>query len=516
MQYCLPSPNHRPFDHMLFKNLSKKIGIIQLEHSKLFYSLVCVIYFVISYNSKGFNNADEHFQIIEFAQYKLGNSTASDLAWEFNSRIRPSLQPTLCFLVFKILGMLGITDSYILAFSLRLLTGIASLAAIRYFTRSYRGLVKEENVNVFLVMSYFLWFLPYINVRFSSETWSGIMFLFFLSLIIRGGYKTNWQKSALLGLIFGLSVLFRFQSGILVVGAVLWLIFIARIGRGKLLIVLAFSFFTLLLGVLLDWWFYGEFCLTLYSYFYENIINGVASQYGVSPWYQIPLYIIKSPGPIGLIIFFSILFLIYKDPKNLIVWTVIPFLIIHSIIPHKELRFLFPLAGLSPLIMILAYQSMGTTSMSHAMLRSLLVFAAAINVLGLWAIGTRSAGNAKIGAASYIDRRNSDHPVHLLFVKGLNPYSDWPFPKNTFYSSRRISMQEISTIWKPELLKRKKGFTNLLLVSSNEITGPKTLMMLKGMKAVPVFDNFDSLTQMINKVYDPDLNEDLLKIYELR
>jgi len=35
----------------------------------------------------------------------------------------------------------------------------------------------------------------------------------------------------------------------------------------------------------------------------------------------------------------------------------VPYLSVHSLIPHKELRFLFPIAYFVPLILILAFQA---------------------------------------------------------------------------------------------------------------------------------------------------------------
>ena len=43
--------------------------------------------------NRGFLSYDEHFQILEFAWYKLGRAPAETLAWEFREQMRPGLQP---------------------------------------------------------------------------------------------------------------------------------------------------------------------------------------------------------------------------------------------------------------------------------------------------------------------------------------------------------------------------------------------------------------------------------------
>lgn len=47
------------------------------------FACVFIVYLIVAYNNTGFNNPDEHFQIIEFANYKLGLAMESDLAWEY-------------------------------------------------------------------------------------------------------------------------------------------------------------------------------------------------------------------------------------------------------------------------------------------------------------------------------------------------------------------------------------------------------------------------------------------------
>jgi hypothetical protein len=98
-----------------------------LNRSGFFMLCISLVYIAVAVNSNGFNNADEHFQIIEFAQFKLGNSDPSALAWEFHSQVRPGLQPFMCFSIFKFLKFLGINDPYTLSFALRLVTAMQRL-----------------------------------------------------------------------------------------------------------------------------------------------------------------------------------------------------------------------------------------------------------------------------------------------------------------------------------------------------------------------------------------------------
>lgn len=125
-----------------------------------------IVYLVTAFNSKGYFQYDEHYQIIEFADFKLGLNTPADLAWEFQAQIRPGIQPAICVVAFKILNHVGVTDPYSLSLSLRLITLLCSLTAITLFVNSSLSLIGSDHQKLYIILSYLLWFLPFINVRF--------------------------------------------------------------------------------------------------------------------------------------------------------------------------------------------------------------------------------------------------------------------------------------------------------------------------------------------------------------
>jgi GPI mannosyltransferase 3 len=52
-----------------------------------------VVRILTAWFNGGYFHPDEHWQILEFAWYKLGHEPASILPWEFPAQIRPGLQP---------------------------------------------------------------------------------------------------------------------------------------------------------------------------------------------------------------------------------------------------------------------------------------------------------------------------------------------------------------------------------------------------------------------------------------
>ncbi|WP_345329231.1 hypothetical protein [Mucilaginibacter defluvii] len=477
--------------------------------------LALFFYLFTAYKSSGYNNADEHYQIIEFANYKLGFAQKEDLAWEFHDQIRSSLQPVVCFMIFKAAGYLGANDPHTLAFILRVITAVLLIVIIRYFILSSQRFIEQKNLFGYFILSFFIWYLPYINVRFSSETWSGAFILLSIAIVIKRKHIPTMLYAITVGCVLGLAILFRYQSAIIAGSLIIWLFFNGTKIKHVATVISSISI-VLLIGALFDRWFYGEFCFTLYNYFYVNIVKDVASQYGVSPWYGIILYVIKSPGPFGILIFISYIAVAVKQPKHILIWVSLHYLIIHSIIPHKELRFLFPLANLTPLVMILGYQSLKPTIIVKQKVAQLTVIVLIfLNIAGLLALNFRGAGLARISVSQFIAQNYAGKNIQIIYVGDSNPYWDWAIPKNTFYYNKNVSAKEVASIWKDDLKNWMiKGKTNLLILSPDDITGPRAEQMLKDSGLKKVFQSIPDYALFINRFYNEDINRSSLLIYE--
>lgn len=487
-------------------------SFLKLNFSNYLYLVIIIVYVLVGINSVGYYQEDEHYQLVEFANYKMGWVSADKLAWEFHAQIRPGLQPFICYFIFKICGLISITDGYDLVLVLRLVSLSLSLIAIRLFIINYKSEIEGNLHPFFIGISYLLWFVPFVAARFSSENWSGIFFLFALNLI-QIAKKTRLTKHySLLGLLLGASILFRYQSALLVVGTMLWFILIDKIKLKNLMIITYSIIIMLIMGFFLDHWLYGNFPLTLYNYFFQNIIKGVASNYGISPWYQYIIYIIKSTGPFGILIFISCLLMVCHQPKNVIFWAIIPFILIHSLIPHKELRFLFPLVYLVPLILTLAYQVF-YRNVHNTLKYIIIIFALFLNLAGLVTVVT-TAASSNTSVSNFIHRNYDLDSLNIIISNGINPYMDWHPPYNTFYSSRGLKIQEVSSIWQPNILSlRNSSFTNIFIMGKNDINGPRTDALFKKYRLKKVFQNIPPYIIPIYNWYNPALNESLIMVY---
>ena len=312
-------------------------------------AIAFIIYLVTAINSKGYFHFDEHYQIIEFACLKMGINAPSDLAWEYDAQIRPAIQPAVAVAVFSTLHGFGITDVYTLALSLRILTLLLALTAINVFVRSSLSLMEPGAHRFYILLSYFLWFLPFINVRFSSESWSGIFVILAVALL-QGNTSRRKIIFAIAGLFLGISFLCRFQSAFFIIGLLCWYIIVAKESKVNIGAIASGGCVAVLAGFAIDRWFYGAWVFTAWNYFDVNILKGVSSVYGTAAWnYYIGTIFGMPTVPVGCLLLVALCILIYRKPRLLLLWMILPFLILHSVIPHKEDRFLFPLVNFIPI-----------------------------------------------------------------------------------------------------------------------------------------------------------------------
>ena len=138
---------------------------------------------------------------------------------------------------------------------------------------------------------------------------------------------------------------------VMIATTILWFIISHKAYKKNVFLVLGFLL-TLGISTWFDSYMYGHFTFTPYNYFYMNIVQKYASSFGVTPWYQYFIFTFREcPAPLGIMVIGSFLYFWVKFPKHLLTWVTLPFFIVHSLIGHKEFRFLFPIAPFLPLIL---------------------------------------------------------------------------------------------------------------------------------------------------------------------
>ncbi|NDA15766.1 MAG: hypothetical protein EBZ14_11055, partial [Gammaproteobacteria bacterium] len=123
-----------------------------------------------AYFSEGRIHPDSDYQILEFAQFKLGPSSDLTLPWEFFEAIRPALQPAIALMVHEGLAH---GDPFKTSLLLRFISaGLGLLSAWLLCGYAFRWVRKERFRLALVVLISTFWMLPWFHVRFSSESWA--------------------------------------------------------------------------------------------------------------------------------------------------------------------------------------------------------------------------------------------------------------------------------------------------------------------------------------------------------
>ena len=376
------------------------------------------IFIVTAVSNYGYYNPDEHYQIVEYAGIKTA-SFDPKISWEYEAQIRPMLQPTICAAFLKVFSWLSISDPFVQTMLMRIFTAFLSLAVILYFVKNTISAFPDERKRFgFFIVSLLLWFIPCLSVRFSSEIYGGMFFL--LSLAIYHSGMESKKSKVFFGISLALSFIFRAQMGLAIAGFLLWSLIIDK-KKLKTIVIPFFSFLLtyLLLGFCIDWWFYGQPVFTPYKYLIVNA-EVSAERFGTRPWWYYLYQIVSYPTYfVGIPLALALVFLLIRNPKNPYIWCFLPFLLVHSLIGHKDARFMFPMAFLAPIILVSAYIEAGKIIRSerfkHVAKCIILPIFAAVDILGIAIEMNKPARDDSLFPTRYInDNFSSDENVNLF------------------------------------------------------------------------------------------------------
>jgi len=389
------------------------------ERQVLIFFLIfgAIFHFLAPVFSEGFHRLDEQTGILRFLSLKLGTMGEDKMIAEYPMRIRPWLQPALYYFFAKPLHLVGMENPFQLAWFLRALSSILGFLSLGSFYLVARNFVQKESSRIILIYSLFtLWFLPFFHARTTAENFGITFFLFGMGLIF------SWKQFFIGGLFLAFSFVFRFQMSVMIFFSVLWF---PLFGKQSWMTFIKISLGILigwLLTIPIDYWGYGEWTLTPWNYFNINILQGFAASFGVDPWYT---YISKgfSRGipPISLLYIGAFLYCWIKHPKSWLTWTTLPFLVVHSMISHKELRFIFPMTLFIPLAF--AYVIEHTKIFERKPVRYLVGLCLVINLGALFVASFKPAYSQigfykhvyenKIESLSYLDSPPRQFPFYL-------------------------------------------------------------------------------------------------------
>ncbi|MBK8481128.1 MAG: hypothetical protein IPL40_08115 [Proteobacteria bacterium] len=289
---------------------------------------------------------DEIFQTLEPAhRAAFGYGFVS---WEFTDGARSWLFPGAIAWLWRAAAALGVTQAETLLALARLLLAACSVAAL-YFALRLAGHWAGARA-VWLAGLLALAFPPllFFGWRSLTEVPSAALLCAGAWYAAPRAAPTPGQgprRALLAGLLTGLAVFLRFQNGLVVVGLLGWLL-AQRRGREAAFLAAGAIVIAALVGGLLDWLSWGAPFHAFRRYLSYNLLEGRASAYGVSP---ASFYLTTLSSAAGLALTVALaagLGGALLGRARGVALLVAGFVVIHSLVPHKELRFIVPVLPL--------------------------------------------------------------------------------------------------------------------------------------------------------------------------
>jgi len=303
-----------------------------------FILMALLLHTIVPFFSSGFLHPDEQYYVLDFTFEKLNMIVNYQKSWEYLEGIRSFTLPMLFYFIAWPIQALGLDNPHTFSLIFRVLSSLFAFGCQLYF---YHQIIKKycfkNHLQLFLIL-FLAWPLLLMHARTNSENWSTSFFLLALGLLL---HDQNKYKA---GMCLATAFFIRFQTGFLLLP--LFYFFrhnlkdLLKIGFGFLLLSVIFIYF--------DSSQYQRLMITPYNYLKVNIFEGKVNSFGTSSIFFYAYKTLTKLLPFwGIALIGSLLLAIkhvqkaklYKDFLILI----IPFFIIHHVIGHKELRFLYPL-----------------------------------------------------------------------------------------------------------------------------------------------------------------------------
>jgi hypothetical protein len=281
------------------------------------------------------NYPDEIFQSVEQAHRLVyGNGL---VPWEFVYGTRSWFLPGVIAGLMEFARLFGAGPAYylpIVGVALATLGASSALCAFLWGHRFY-GYWGGILAGVFTAM----WIdLAYFGPRPLSEVVAAHVLVIGLYLMAPGYVVSNWRRLASAGFLLGLAAMLRIQLAPAVALIVLWP---AEGWRRNLAPLALGGFAVFLLFGALDWATWSYPWESLYRNLALNLYYGISGQWGVEPWYFYAGVIITYWTPIfAAAVLVLAYFGAYREKR--IVLAALAVFVVHSLVGHKEFRFIYP------------------------------------------------------------------------------------------------------------------------------------------------------------------------------
>jgi hypothetical protein len=304
---------------------------------------------VAAWFSPGVIHPDEHQQYMEQA-FRLEYGYGA-LFWEQERGIRHPLLPSLLSLVLHLSDQAGLDDADVQAALLRLAMTILAYGAMSFLCWS---VFVQGHRAAGLALALFLAFsidLIFVQARILSE----------VAAMVPLALALAWwpRRPFLVGLALGVMITLRLQTAPLALGmcsVALW----HDLRSGSPLKMSGYLALGLGATLLAAGWqdavFHGSWFHSFYTSVTAQVVEDGASQFGTAPANRYVVYGILQLLRVSVFALPLFVWGIKQRPD--LGWSVFLFVALHSLIQHKEVRFLWPLAPIGCLLVAFGFEDL--------------------------------------------------------------------------------------------------------------------------------------------------------------
>jgi hypothetical protein len=205
------------------------------------------------------------------------------------------------------------------------------------------------------------------------------------------------------------------------------------------------------LNTALDHWLYGAWVSTPYNYFHANLVEGKAAMFGTQPWwfYLAQMLAILVP-PFSLLLVGLLVAGVWLCRRNVLVWAVFPFVIGHTVLGHKEVRFLIPVTYAIVPLLVLAADNLPASLRAglagwprrRAAAAAVWVFIA-LNTLALLVM-TFKPSSETVLVYRWLYQQSREQPI-VLYTGSLLPYSMGSYELD-FYRPANVTVKRVGDV----------------------------------------------------------------------
>jgi GPI mannosyltransferase 3 len=252
------------------------------------------------------------------------------IPWEYRYGIRSWILPGLISGLLHIFRVFNIDNPSIYTLAIKILFCVLSISLIYASYIVARNISSEKSGRIAAVITSFWYELIYFSSKPTPEVISAYLIVLAMACIV---VKPTKNSAILFGLFCGLTMVLRFQYSPLVFILIIFTFFKWR--TEKALVWMFFLLSTVVVSGYIDYLTWGSFFASYYNNYLYNSVYKVSEIFGVEP----PYYFLTSG------VFFLFLIGCVNPSKIRQTWLpllcILSVIISHSLVPHKEYRFIF-------------------------------------------------------------------------------------------------------------------------------------------------------------------------------